>query len=48
MEKKILTSPQTGDKCIYVKHSSGLDIYIYVKWKVSAVLRHFSALNTVL
>lgn len=28
MEKKILTSPQTGDKCIYVKHSSGLDIYI--------------------
>ncbi|MCM1506096.1 MAG: insulinase family protein [Ruminococcus flavefaciens] len=28
MEKKILTSQQTGDKCIYVKHKSGLDIYI--------------------
>lgn len=28
MEKKILTSPQTGDKCVYVKHRSGLDIYI--------------------
>lgn len=28
MEKKILTSQQTGDKCIYVKHDSGLDIYI--------------------
>lgn len=28
MEKKILTSPQTGDQCIYVKHKSGLDIYI--------------------
>lgn len=28
MDKKILTSSQTGDKCIYVKHDSGLDIYI--------------------
>jgi len=28
MEKNILTSPQTGDSCIHVKHSSGLDIYI--------------------
>lgn len=28
MEKNILTSPQTGDKCIHVKHSSGLDIFI--------------------
>lgn len=28
MEKNILTSPQTGDRCIHVKHSSGLDIYI--------------------
>lgn len=28
MEKKILTSPQTGDQCVYVKHKSGLDIYI--------------------
>ena len=28
MNKKILTSSKTGDNCIYVKHSSGLDIYI--------------------
>lgn len=28
MEKKILKSPQTGDSCVHVKHSSGLDIYI--------------------
>mgnify|MGYP003301625815 CR=1 FL=1 len=28
MEKKILTSARTGDSCIHVKHSSGLDIYI--------------------
>lgn len=28
MEKKILTSPQTGDSCVHVKHSSGLDIYV--------------------
>ncbi|MCC8136384.1 MAG: insulinase family protein [Ruminococcus sp.] len=28
MEKNILTSPQTGDSCIHVKHPSGLDIYI--------------------
>ncbi len=28
MEKKILSSPRTGDSCIYVKHPSGLDIYI--------------------
>lgn len=28
MEKKILTSKRTGDSCIHVKHSSGLDIYI--------------------
>ncbi|MDE6780086.1 MAG: insulinase family protein [Ruminococcus sp.] len=28
MEKKILTSQHTGDQCIYVKHKSGLDIYI--------------------
>lgn len=27
MEKKVLTS-RTGDSCIYVKHPSGLDIYI--------------------
>lgn len=28
MEKNIITSPNTGDKCIHVKHPSGLDIYI--------------------
>ena len=28
MEKNILTSTRTGDSCIHVKHSSGLDIYI--------------------
>lgn len=28
MEKNILTSKRTGDSCIHVKHSSGLDIYI--------------------
>ena len=28
MEKNILTSQRTGDKCIHVKHRSGLDIYI--------------------
>lgn len=28
MEKNIITSPLTGDSCIHVKHSSGLDIYI--------------------
>ena len=28
MEKEILTSDRTGDSCIHVKHSSGLDIYI--------------------
>ena len=28
MEKKIINSKQTGDSCIYVKHPSGLDIYI--------------------
>lgn len=28
MEKNILTSSRTGDKCIHVKHSSGLDVYI--------------------
>ena len=28
MEKNILTSQRTGDKCIHVKHPSGLDIYI--------------------
>lgn len=28
MKKNILTSPQTGDSCVHVKHSSGLDIYI--------------------
>lgn len=28
MEKNILTSPDTGDSCVHVKHSSGLDIYI--------------------
>ncbi|MBP5579452.1 MAG: insulinase family protein [Ruminococcus sp.] len=28
MEKEILTSARTGDSCIHVKHSSGLDIYI--------------------
>jgi predicted Zn-dependent peptidase len=28
MEKNIITSPDTGDSCIHVKHSSGLDIYI--------------------
>lgn len=28
MEKTILTSKRTGDSCIHVKHSSGLDIYI--------------------
>ena len=28
MEKNIITSPRTGDKCVHVKHSSGLDIYI--------------------
>jgi predicted Zn-dependent peptidase len=28
MEKRIIKSQQTGDSCIYVKHPSGLDIYI--------------------
>ncbi len=28
MKKKIITSRLTGDNCIHVKHSSGLDIYI--------------------
>lgn len=28
MEKEILSSARTGDSCIHVKHSSGLDIYI--------------------
>lgn len=28
MKKNILTSSQTGDSCIHVKHPSGLDIYI--------------------
>ncbi|MGN0575522.1 MAG: EF-P 5-aminopentanol modification-associated protein YfmH [Ruminococcus sp.] len=28
MEKNILTSSRTGDRCIHVKHSSGLDVYI--------------------
>ncbi|MBE6857386.1 MAG: insulinase family protein [Ruminococcus sp.] len=28
MEKRIITSPKTGDSCVYVKHPSGLDIYI--------------------
>ncbi len=28
MEKNILTSQQTGDSCVHVKHKSGLDIYI--------------------
>lgn len=28
MEKNILKSARTGDSCIHVKHSSGLDIYI--------------------
>lgn len=28
MDKKIIKSEQTGDSCIYVKHPSGLDIYI--------------------
>lgn len=28
MKKEILTSSRTGDSCIHVKHSSGLDIYI--------------------
>ncbi len=28
MNKEILTSSRTGDSCIHVKHSSGLDIYI--------------------
>ena len=28
MKKEILTSARTGDSCIHVKHSSGLDIYI--------------------
>ena len=28
MERKILKSSATGDSCIYVKHPSGLDIYI--------------------
>ncbi|WP_303834211.1 EF-P 5-aminopentanol modification-associated protein YfmH [Ruminococcus flavefaciens] len=28
MEKEILTGARTGDSCIRVKHSSGLDIYI--------------------
>ena len=28
MEKNIITSPRTGDSCVHVKHSSGLDIYI--------------------
>ncbi|MDE5557903.1 MAG: insulinase family protein [Ruminococcus sp.] len=28
MNKNIFTSSKTGDKCVYVKHPSGLDIYI--------------------
>jgi predicted Zn-dependent peptidase len=28
MNKEIITSRRTGDSCIHVKHSSGLDIYI--------------------
>ena len=28
MVKEVITSPKTGDSCIHVKHSSGLDIYI--------------------
>lgn len=28
MNKEILTSSKTGDNCVYVKHPSGLDIYI--------------------
>lgn len=28
MKKEIITSKATGDSCIHVKHSSGLDIYI--------------------
>ena len=28
MKKEILSSARTGDSCIHVKHSSGLDIYI--------------------
>lgn len=28
MNKEILTSSRTGDRCIHVKHASGLDIYI--------------------
>ena len=28
MEKEMIKSPDTGDSCIHVKHSSGLDIYI--------------------
>ncbi|WP_297957748.1 EF-P 5-aminopentanol modification-associated protein YfmH [uncultured Ruminococcus sp.] len=28
MEKEIITGARTGDSCIHVKHSSGLDIYI--------------------
>ena len=28
MEKNIITNPRTGDSCVHVKHSSGLDIYI--------------------
>lgn len=28
MNKKILTSSKTGDKCVYIKHPSGLDIYV--------------------
>ena len=28
MKKEIITSKRTGDSCIHVKHSSGLDIYI--------------------
>ena len=28
MEKEIITGSRTGDSCIHVKHSSGLDIYI--------------------
>ena len=28
MQKNVITSSATGDKCIHVKHDSGLDIYI--------------------
>ncbi|NLT08605.1 MAG: insulinase family protein [Ruminococcus sp.] len=28
MEKEIIKSPETGDSCIHVKHSSGLEIFI--------------------